>query len=59
MVARCFLVVFDDVLTFDALSLCACAFHVLLVSHPKPFPCRITLRSQESAELIKAGTALL
>lgn len=28
-------------------------------SHPKPFPCKITLRSQESAELIKAGTSML
>ncbi|KAH9990779.1 cytochrome P450 [Russula vinacea] len=27
--------------------------------HPKPFPCKITLRSQESAELIKAGTSML
>ncbi|KAI9435627.1 cytochrome P450 [Lactarius psammicola] len=28
-------------------------------THPKPFPCRITPRSQESIELIKAGTSML
>ncbi|KAI0280920.1 cytochrome P450 [Russula aff. rugulosa BPL654] len=35
------------------------AFTGGFVSHPKPFPCRITLRSKESAELIKAGTYVL
>ncbi|KAH9970119.1 cytochrome P450 [Lactifluus volemus] len=34
------------------------AFTGGFVSHPKPFPLRLVLRSQESAELIKAGTSM-
>ncbi|KAH9055688.1 cytochrome P450 [Lactarius vividus] len=35
------------------------AFTGGFVSHPKPFPCRITPRSQEAIELVKAGTSML
>ncbi|KAH9009389.1 cytochrome P450 [Lactarius hengduanensis] len=35
------------------------AFTGGFVSHPKPFPCRITPRSQEAIELVKAGTSVL